>query len=93
MTTPRTRRTPPDGLGPTLAAARARAGLGLRETARRAGLSPGYLANLEAGRRCPSAEAVAALARALPFTGEERAQVEAASVADAGRSHPLRAQE
>ncbi|XUL89728.1 helix-turn-helix domain-containing protein [Streptomyces galilaeus] len=88
---PRTRRTPPDDLGPTLAAARARAGLGQRETARIAALSSGYLANLEAGRRCPSTSALDALAEVLPFTPEERERLAAAAVPDAGRSNPLRA--
>jgi transcriptional regulator with XRE-family HTH domain len=32
---------------------RIRRGLGLRETARRAGIAAGYLADIESGRRCP----------------------------------------
>lgn len=90
MTAPRMRRTPPPSVASILTATRARAGLGQRETARRAGLSSGYLANLEAGRRCPSTAVLAALAAVLPFTPGEREQLEAAAVTDAGLSHPLR---
>jgi transcriptional regulator with XRE-family HTH domain len=91
VSAPRMRRTPPADFGPTLAAARTRAGLGQRETARRAALSSGYLANLEAGRRCPSISALEALAEVVPFTPEEREQLAAVAVPDAGRSNPLRA--
>lgn len=90
MTILRVRRTPPASVASILCAARARAGLGQRETARRAAVSSGYLANLEAGRRCPSTAALAALAAVLPFTVAERQELEAAAVQDAGRSNPLR---
>ncbi|MFJ4924080.1 helix-turn-helix domain-containing protein [Streptomyces sp. NPDC088736] len=90
MVASRVRRTPPTTLAAALVAARARAGLGQRETARRAELSAGYLANLEAGRRCPSSVAVEALASVLPFTEGEREQLDAAAVTDAGRCNPLR---
>lgn len=58
---------------------RRKAGLGLRELARAAGISPGYLADLEAGRRVPSSAVAADLNRildapavVLPPTAEER---------------------
>jgi transcriptional regulator with XRE-family HTH domain len=86
----RERRTPPEGLGPMLRAARERAGMGQRETARRAGVSQGHLWLLEAGQRVPSAIVAEDLAAALTLTAEEREQLRAAAVDDAGRSNPAR---
>ncbi|MET9414117.1 helix-turn-helix transcriptional regulator [Streptomyces klenkii] len=86
----RERRIPSPNFGPTLRAVRERAGLGLRETARRAGVSAGYLANLEAGRRSPSMTALSALADVTCPTAAERATLAEAAVRDAGRDHPAR---
>lgn len=74
-----------------LRAARERAGLGVREAARQAALSGGYLANLEAGGRCPSQRVAELLASVLNLEGDERAQLYAAAVTDAGRNSPWRA--
>ncbi|MFF7021957.1 helix-turn-helix domain-containing protein [Streptomyces klenkii] len=86
----RERRIPSPSFGPALRAARERTGLGLRETARRAGVSAGYLANLEAGRRSPSTAALSALTDVLGPTDAERAALAEAAVDDAGRDHPAR---
>ena len=86
----RERRTPPEGLGPMLRAARERAGLGLRQAARLADLSSGYMAHLEAGSRCPSRTVAARLAEMLTLDGDEQAQLYAAAVTDAGADHPAR---
>lgn len=73
-----------------LRAARERAGLGVRETARKAGLSSGYVADLEAGRRCPSVTVAQRVAEVLDLGEAERAQLLAAAVTAAGRDNPLR---
>ncbi|NMI57105.1 MULTISPECIES: helix-turn-helix transcriptional regulator [unclassified Streptomyces] len=86
----RERRTPPESLGPMLRAARERAGLGVREAARRTGLSSGYMANLEAGGRCPSRTVAERLAAVLELDDDEQAQLYGAAVTDAGRDHPAR---
>jgi len=86
----RQRRTPPEELGPMLRAARQRAGLGVREAARQARLSPGYMAHLEAGSRCPSRTVAERLAAVLELDDDEQAQLYAAAVTDAGRDHPAR---
>ncbi|WP_353963149.1 helix-turn-helix transcriptional regulator [Streptomyces sp. NBC_01142] len=70
--------------------ARELAGLGLRELARQAGLSPGYLAHLEAGERCPSVSVAHCLAGLLEVDEVERVVLLAAAVNDAGRDHPRR---
>jgi transcriptional regulator with XRE-family HTH domain len=44
----------PTDLAAALRAARHERGLGLRETARKAGISPGYFHMIEHGDRCPS---------------------------------------
>lgn len=86
----RERRTPPEGLGSMLRAARERAGAGQRATARRAGVSQGHLWLLEAGQRVPSAAVAEVLAEVLALPAEEREQLLAAAVDDAGRSNPAR---
>ncbi|MFG2473543.1 helix-turn-helix domain-containing protein [Streptomyces fagopyri] len=86
----RERRLPPEGLGQLLRSARERAGLGVRETARRSGLSGGYVSDLEAGRRCPSLTVAQQLADTMGLTEDERAQLLAAAVTDAGRDYPGR---
>ncbi|TKA13189.1 helix-turn-helix domain-containing protein [Actinacidiphila oryziradicis] len=86
----RMRRTPPAGLGPMLGAARMRRGWRMREAARLLELSPSYLFDLEAGRRCPSVTVARQLADGLGLDETERAQLLAATVDDAGRDHPAR---
>lgn len=86
----RIRRTPPPELGGLIRTARMRAGLRGREGARLAGVSPGFLCDLEVGRSCPSTTVAHALADAFAMTDGERAQIVAAAVSDAGRDHPLR---
>jgi len=55
-------------LGDQLRAARRRRGDTLEETARRAGISPQYLSEIERGRKEPSSEMIAAVAGALELT-------------------------
>lgn len=90
MSTVRLRRTPPPELGPMLGAARLRAGYRLREAARLLGLDSGYLVKLEAGQRCPSRTVALQLADAFQLVPEEREQLLAAAVDDAGADHPAR---
>nr|WP_238427018.1 helix-turn-helix transcriptional regulator [Streptomyces adustus] len=78
-------------MGTALRAARERAGLGVRETARRAWVSGGYLSNIEAGDRCPSLWVAERLADVLHLDDDERQQLLAASVTDAGWNSPWRA--
>jgi transcriptional regulator with XRE-family HTH domain len=85
-----TRRTPPPWLGELIRTARMRAGLRGREGARLAGISPGFLCDLEVGRSCPSTSVARALAEAFKMTEAEREPLLAAAVSDAGRDHPLR---
>ncbi|WP_269857946.1 helix-turn-helix domain-containing protein [Streptomyces sp. RPT161] len=86
----RKRHTPPPELGPLLAAARQRSGLGLRETARRAGLNHQYLQRLETGQRVPSMSVAKVLAEVLALDEAERAVLLAAALPDAGRDYPGR---
>jgi transcriptional regulator with XRE-family HTH domain len=73
-----------------LAAARMRHGWPRREAARLLEVSPSYLFDLEAGRRCPSVTVAGQLADGLGLDETERAQLLAATVDDAGRDHPVR---
>src|SRR3977135_2863418 len=82
------RRTPPSDLGPMLRCARVRSGLGLRDTARRIGISHGYLFALESGERCPSSTIAAALTAILGLAVDQAAILSSAAVTDAGRDHP-----
>ncbi|GAA2034572.1 hypothetical protein GCM10009839_38880 [Catenulispora yoronensis] len=84
------RRLPPPELGPMLKMARVRVGLGVREAARRAGLSHSYLLRLESGQRCPSVAVVEGLTGALRLSDDEQFRLAESAVADAGRAHPLR---
>lgn len=90
MTGIRMRRTPPADVGPMLKAARVRADLGLRETARAAQISHPTLYDLERGKSCPSRTVASALAAVLELTDEERVVLDRAAVDDAGRDHPAR---
>jgi transcriptional regulator with XRE-family HTH domain len=85
----RERRTPPAAVGVMLRAARNRAGLGVRETARRAGIVHSHLIGLEQGTRCPSAAVAEALAIVLDLDPAERTLLASAAVNDAGRSRTL----
>lgn len=89
--TPSTRHTPPPGFGAALVAARAAAGLGVRETARRAGITPGYLCMLQAGQRSPSRAVAAALAAVLGLDGQARAVLAGGAVPGVGYDHPRKA--
>jgi transcriptional regulator with XRE-family HTH domain len=84
----RGRHYPPDTLGPILARARARSGLSVRQMARRAGISFGYLSMLERGRRCPSQSVALALAVALELDAAERAALYEAAIPNVGRDYP-----
>lgn len=92
MTEIRTRRTPPPALGPLLAAARMRAGYRLREAARLAGIPHPYLMRLEAGLRTPSRSVATVLAEVFSLDEDERAQLLAVALPDAGRDYPNRRQ-
>jgi transcriptional regulator with XRE-family HTH domain len=83
-----TRRTPPPELGPALKARRLAAGLGLRECARRVGIAPGYLGDLESSRSCPSTAVAEALADVLNLAEASRALLASAVVPCAGYSKP-----
>ncbi|MFD3640689.1 helix-turn-helix domain-containing protein [Streptomyces griseus] len=87
----RTRRTPPVTLGPLLTAARERTGLSRRRASVAAGMNRHYLSAVEAGTRTPSRVAAERLADVLELTDQERAELYAAAVTDAGHSHPARA--
>lgn len=87
----RIRRTPPAELGPMLAAARERTGHTQARVSIAAGLGRSYICLIEGGRRTPSHVAAERLATALQLTEQERAQLYAAAVTDAGLSHPERA--
>jgi len=81
MTTVDPRRTlPPPELGPMLRDARERAGLGLREAARRAGIQHGYPRDPEGACRSPSSAVAAALASNLGLDESERAQLAEAAL-------------
>ena len=86
----RQRRTPPDGFGAALRQAREDAGLSQGAVALAAGVRPDYISKLERGLRCPSAQVADALASVLRLNVVARALLAAASVDDAGRSHPAR---
>ena len=85
----RERRTPPLAVGVMLRAARNRAGLGVRETARRTGIAHSHLIGLEQSTRCPSVAVAEALAAVLDLDPDERALLATAAVNDAGRSRTL----
>lgn len=84
---PSRRHLPPPGLGPVLRDARTRSGLSIRETARRAGISYGYLGMLETGRRCPSLSVADALDAALGLEDTEWAVLDAAALPGVGRDY------
>lgn len=61
----RRRRALPDDVAQALRSARLEAGLSHRELAARVGRSAGFVADLEAGRRCPGVQTVPLLVDAL----------------------------
>ncbi len=73
-----------------LAAARERTGHTQARISVAAGLGRSYVCLIEGGHRTPSRVAAERLADVLQLTGEERAQLYAAAVTDAGYSHPAR---
>ena len=83
------RRLPPPEFGPVLRGARLRHGLGLRQAASAAQVSHVMWIYMESARRCPSAETARRIRSVLDLTAEESAVLDAATVADAGRSHLL----
>lgn len=82
----RQRRIPPAEFAPLLRTARTRAGLGSRQLARLIGVDQSYIANLEAGRRCPSTVIAALLSEALPLNDDELLLLHSTAVNNAGRS-------
>ena len=80
-----TRHYPPAEFGAALRRGRAERGLGLRATARAAGLSPGYLSMLEHGHRSPSESVAEALVNALRLTGDDAETIRSAAIPDVGR--------
>ncbi|MFE6849007.1 helix-turn-helix domain-containing protein [Streptomyces sp. NPDC057686] len=84
------RRIPPGDFAPALRAARAAAGLGLREAARSIGLAPSYVHALEAGQRCPSRTVAERIATVLAVDEAVRVALFSAAVTDVGRDHPVR---
>jgi transcriptional regulator with XRE-family HTH domain len=77
-------------MGPMLEHARLRAGLGLREAARLAGISHAHLLRMETGQRTPSETVAGVLAELLRLDDSERARLDAVAVADVGRDWPGR---
>ena len=73
-----------------LAAARMRRGLRGKEAARLLGISADFLVDLQTGRRCPSVTIAEQLAEVLALEPEEREQLLAVAVDDAGRDNPWR---
>lgn len=84
------RHYPPSDFGPTLAAGRRRASLGLRQAARAAGIPPGYWCLLEQGQRSPSETVAALLIVALHLDNTDADTIWNAAVPDAGRDYPRR---
>jgi transcriptional regulator with XRE-family HTH domain len=79
-----------DKLGTILARARARADSEIGHLAARAGVSVGYIAELEAGQRVPSATVAARIAGALNLNAEERALLMSVATRPGGRTSPWR---
>lgn len=73
-----------------LAAARDRTGHTQARVSVAAGLGRSYVCLIEGGHRTPSRVAAERLAGVLQLTEQERAQLYAAAVGDAGLSHPAR---
>lgn len=70
--------------------ARERAGIGQREAARKAGISSGFMCELERGLKCPSVPVATELHRVLHLTEDEAQILASATVAGRGRAHPYR---
>lgn len=76
---------PPPGFGPAITAARNKAGLGLREAARAAGIPPGYWCLLEHGERSPSVSVAEAVIRAVRADAVAAEAIRDAAVIGVGR--------
>lgn len=85
------RRELPPQVGALLREARLRAGLGLRETARLAGISHNHLVALEGATRCPSTAVAVTLAEVLDLPLGQRQLLLRCAAPDTGRSDPRRA--
>lgn len=81
-----TRHVLPPELAAALRTARVARGLGVCETARRAGIPHGHLSMLEHGTRCPSIAVARDLAAALSLAPDIAAHLFAVARPDAGRS-------
>ena len=84
----RQRRTMPAEVGRMLAEARMRAGFRLREAERLLDVTHPYLLRLETGERTPSVTVAERIAGLLDLTEDERTQLLAVAVTDAGTNHP-----
>lgn len=73
-----------------LRTAREQAGLSQGRLAVQLGVSPGYVAKLEHGTRCPSTTVAHRLAAVLDLDAEQLELVLSAAVDDAGADHPYR---
>jgi len=85
-------RTLPPQVAASIRQCRLDAGLSLREAARRAGVSPGYLWDLENARRAPSLGTVLSLIRTLDFSEPQQDALLMSAVLDAGRYNPFKDQ-
>ena len=74
--------------GAMLRAARHRRGLSIREAAKVAGSSRGYLSQLELGQRAPSMTRARIIIRAYHLTEQEASILKAESVEGVGRDKP-----
>jgi transcriptional regulator with XRE-family HTH domain len=83
----RRRQDPLPEFGPALRAARIRARWSLRQLARRAGTTAGYLSLLEHGHRAPSVVTIDMLTTALALTPHERNVFNRAGLAGVGHDH------
>ncbi|MGI8630805.1 MAG: helix-turn-helix domain-containing protein [Solirubrobacteraceae bacterium] len=81
-----TRHVLPAELAAALRTARVAHGLGVCETARRAGISHGHLSMLENGTRCPSIAVARDVAEALNLAPDIAAHLFAVACPAAGRS-------
>lgn len=85
--TERRRQDPLPEFGPALHSARSRAGWSLRQLARRAGTTAGFLSLLEHSRRAPSVGTVDMLTAALQLTPNERDVFHRAGLTGVGRDY------
>jgi DNA-binding XRE family transcriptional regulator len=84
------RRELPADVAGMVATARRRRGWGVREAARRIGVSPGTIVHLEKGRRAPSVIVAENIIDAYRLPDESAEMLLAVAVTDAGRSSPFK---